>query len=261
MLSSASVHPSALRETVHHSMSKMQLPWKKNPCLSFPPGAGDAPEHHCMIPMGRLGTVLSAGTMGGVRDGMGEGRERKSWIICTRKYIASTCGFVNFWCGCCPGQAMSLLSVSISTFLYLSVYWLKFLKMIEKRVDKSGILFSISLHPYFMEEAGVLSNLVKHVMETVSQHSPYEIFHFQIYLLPALGSCTVVPQTANATQIPNVISSSASCVMGKHEQMFYKASPSSLHFLPQSLYLFQALSTWSNLYQFGTCLIEALTEI
>lgn len=29
MLSSASVPPSALRHTVQHSMSKMQLPWKK----------------------------------------------------------------------------------------------------------------------------------------------------------------------------------------------------------------------------------------
>lgn len=98
-----------------------------------------------------------------------------------------------------------------------------------------------------MEFFQIHEHLAKHFMESVSQHSPYEIFHFQIVL------CAVVPQTVNTTQITNVISSSASCVMGKHEQMFskpvhplYKASPSLLHFLPQSLCLFQALSTWSN---------------
>lgn len=203
------------------------IPWTKcncpgrNPCLSFPPGA---------VSQEMLQSITSwfpwagwaLGVSAGLRDGLGEGRERKSWIICTRNYMASTCGVVNFWCGCCPGRVMSL-SVSICTFLYLSVYWLKFLKMTEQQMDKCGILFSISLHPYFMENPvffQIHEHLVKHCMETVSQHSPCETFHFQIYLLPELGSCTVVPQTVSTAEITNVISSSASCVMGRHEQMF-----------------------------------------
>lgn len=95
--------------------------------------------------------------------------------------------------------------------------------MTEQQVDKSGILFSISLHHILWEKLGffqICDHMVEHFMGTVSQHSPYKIFHFQIYLLPELGSCTVVPQVVNTAQITNAISSSASCVMGKNEQVF-----------------------------------------
>lgn len=125
-------------------------------CSSWRGEPQNAPEHHCIIPpWAGVGTVSICWDHGWGQRWAGR-RKRKEILDHLHKKMASTGGFINFWCGCCPGWVMSLLSVSI--FLYLSVSWLKFLKMTGQWVDKTGILFSISLHPYFVEKVGVLSD-------------------------------------------------------------------------------------------------------
>lgn len=103
--------------------TKCNCPGKKSTSLfsSWRGEAGNSPEHHCMIPWFPLGRCGHCECLLGPWVGAEMGRERKkknSWIICTRNYVASTCGFVNFWC--CPGWVTSLLSVSFCILIKIS---------------------------------------------------------------------------------------------------------------------------------------------
>lgn len=141
--------PSLSSETEHNATAL-----GKNPHLSFHPG-GVRQEILQSItawfpdsPWAGVGTVSVCWDHGWGQRWAGEGRKRTPGSSAQETTWPVHVGLLIF--GVVQGESQVF-------FLYLSVSWLKFLKMTEQ-VDKSVILFSISLHSYFIEKAGVRSN-------------------------------------------------------------------------------------------------------
>lgn len=229
----------------------------KNMCLSCPPAgmslvmlqgitAFFSHEQSCAL-------CVSAGTrgMGQVMDrekeeegSSGPSAQEFIWLVCMDLLIFG----------------VDDVQYESSIFFLYPDWWLKCQKLTEQRVWIKLELYSkFHVTSLLWKKLGFFSiseHFYKHFMKTVSLQSPYESINFQMYLLPELNlhacvllssslmsvglllihaqrefgafSSTVLLQVVDVMWITNVISSSASCVMGSYEQMAWKASRSSL---------------------------------